>query len=56
MIRFITEVEHDVKYDNKADLSFFTTLSTSDLIANPNRYFFSDSFSGIILLDTFGDF
>jgi len=54
--RFITEVEHDVKYDNKADLSFFTTLSTSDLIANPNRYFFSDSFSGIILLDTFGDF
>ena len=54
--KFITEVEHDVKYDNKADLSFFTTLSTSDLIANPNRYFFSDSFSGIILLDTFGDF
>lgn len=54
--KLITQVEHDVKYDNKANLNFFITLSTKDLVANPNRYFFSDSFTGIILLDTFGDF
>jgi len=54
--KLITQVEHDLKYDNKADLNFFTSFSTQDIIANPNRYFFNDSFSGIVLLDTFGDF
>lgn len=54
--KLITQVEHDVKYDNKADFNFFTSFNSQDIIANPNRYFFSDSFVGIILLDTNGDF
>ena len=54
--KLITNVEHDKNYDNNADLKFYTTFSRQDIIANPNRYFFSNSFGGIILLDTFGDF
>ena len=54
--KLITQVEHDEQYNNKAGAEFFTTFSKEDLIDNPNRYFFSDSFLGIVLLDTFGDF
>ena len=54
--KLITQVEHDEQYNNKAGAEFFTTFSKKDLIDNPNRYFFSDSFLGIILLDNFGDF
>ena len=54
--KLITQVEHEEQYNNKAGVDFFTTFSKKDLINNPNRYFFNDSFLGIILLDTFGDF
>ena len=54
--KLITQVEHDEQYNNKAGAEFFTTFSKEDLIDNPNRDFFSDSFLGIILLDNFGDF
>jgi len=54
--KLVTQVEHDEKYNNKANIDFFTTFNNDQLIPNPNRYFFSDSFFGILLLDTFGDF
>tara|TARA_B000000557_G_C20808537_1_gene458810 strand:+ start:805 stop:2502 length:1698 start_codon:yes stop_codon:yes gene_type:complete len=54
--KLVTQVEHDEKYNNKASIDFFTTFNNDQLIPNPNRYFFSDSFFGILLLDTFGDF
>ena len=54
--KFINEVDHDIKYDNVADLSFFTDIQTQDLINNPNKYFHNKSFISITLFDTFNDF
>ena len=54
--KFINEVDHDIKYDNVADISFFTNIETQDLINNPNKYFHNKSFVSITLFDTFNDF
>jgi len=54
--QFITTVEHEEKYNNTADISFFLTFNSDDFIDNPNKYFFYDSFLGITLFDTFNDF
>ncbi len=54
--RFISEVEHEEKYDNTVELSFFTKFNQNDFIDNPNKYFFYDSFIGITMFDSFNDF
>ena len=54
--QFITQVEHEEKYNNKADVEFFMNFPTEDLRDNPNKYFFSESFLGITLFDSFNDF
>ena len=54
--QFITTVEHEEKYNNTADISFFHTFNSGEFIDNPNKYFFYDSFLGITLFDTFNDF
>lgn len=54
--KFIHEVDHDIKYDNVAELSFFTDIETQHLINNPNKYFHNESFVSITLFDTFNDF
>ena len=54
--RFITQVEHEEKYNNQADIEFFTNFPTKDFRDNPNKYFFSESFLGITLFDSFNDF
>ena len=54
--KFINEVDHDIKYDNVAELSFFTNIETQHLINNPNKYFHNKSFVSITLFDTFNDF
>lgn len=54
--KYFFQVEHEEKYNNKADLNFLINFDTENIIDNPNRYFFSNSFIGITLLDTFGDF
>ena len=53
---YIFETVHDEKYDNVASLKFFTNFESKDFIDNPNKYFFSDSFIGIVMFDTFNDF
>ena len=52
----INQTVHNKNYDNVVSLEFFTEFESADFIDNPNRYFFYDSFSGIILFDTFNDF
>ncbi len=54
--KFINQVEHQEKYNNTAEFSFFTKFSKKDFIDNPNKYFFYDSFIGITLFDSFNDF
>ena len=52
----LNQTVHNKNYDNVVSLEFFTEFESADFIDNPNRYFFYDSFSGIILFDTFNDF
>ena len=52
---YIFETVHDEKYDNVASLKFFTNFESKDFI-DKNKYFFSDSFIGIVMFDTFNDF
>ena len=52
----IFQTEHDKKYDNVASLEFFSSFDTSNFINNPNKYFYYDSFLGIVLFDSFNDF
>ena len=54
--RYLHETEHAENYNNQANLDFFKTIQTQDLINNPNRYFHSESFIAITLFDTFSDF
>ena len=54
--KFINQVEHEEKYNNTVDLSFFTKFDQNDFIDNPNKYFFYDSFIGITMFDSFNDF
>jgi len=44
------------KWDNKADLSFFTNLNLYNLLANPLKHQHADSFISITLLDTISDY
>lgn len=53
---FITQTKHDEKYDNTASFEFFKNFDSSNFINNPNKYFYYDSFVGIIMFDTFNDF
>ncbi len=53
---FITQTKHDEKYDNTASYEFFKNFDSSDFINNPNKYFYYDSFIGIVMFDTFNDF
>ena len=52
----IFQTEHDKKYDNVASLEFFSSFDTSNFINNPDKYFYYDSFLGIVLFDSFNDF
>ena len=52
----IFQTEHDKKYDNTASLEFFTNFDTINFIDNPNKYFYFDSFLGIVMFDSFNDF
>tara|TARA_B110000008_G_scaffold273686_1_gene308335 strand:- start:2944 stop:4608 length:1665 start_codon:yes stop_codon:yes gene_type:complete len=52
----LNQTVHNKNYDNVVPIEFFTEFDSSDFINNPNRYFFYDSFTGIILFDTFNDF
>ena len=53
---FITQTKHDQKCDNTASFEFFKNFDSSNFINNPNKYFYYDSFVGIIMFDTFNDF
>ncbi len=53
---YIFEIEHEEKYNNVATLEFFTNFEAKDFMDNPNKYFFFDSFMGIVIFDTFNDF
>ena len=55
-VLFITQTKHDQKYDNTASFEFFKNFDSSNFINNPNKYFYYDSFVGIIMFDTFNDF
>jgi|MDTC01.2.fsa_nt_gb hypothetical protein len=44
------------KWDNTADLGFFTNLDVYNLIANPFKHLHADSFISITLLDTISDY
>ena len=52
----IFQTEHDKKYDNTASLEFFTNFDSINFIDNPNKYFYFDSFLGIVMFDSFNDF
>ena len=52
----IYQTEHDKKYDNTASMEFFTNFDSTNFIDNPNKYFYSDSFLGIVMFDSFNDF
>lgn len=54
--QFITQVEHEEKYNNQASIDFFRNFKTENLRDNPNKYFYSQSFLGITLFDSFNDF
>ena len=54
--KYFNQVDHSENYNNRADFSFFSTINSEHLIANPNRYFHDDSFISITLFDTFSDF
>ena len=54
--KFITQVDHEAKYDNQASFDFMTNFNKDEFIDNPNKYFFYDSFIGITLFDSFNDF
>ena len=54
--KFITQVDHEAKYDYQATFDFMTNFDADDFIDNPNKYFFYDSFIGITLFDSFNDF
>ena len=53
---FISNVVHEEKYNNKADVEFFTTIHPELFRNNPGKIFHNDSFFGIILYDTFTDY
>lgn len=44
------------KWDNTADLNFFTNLNLYNLLANPLKHQHADSFISITLLDTISDY
>lgn len=52
----IYEVTHDQKYNNSADLEFFTNFNSNELNDNPHKNFHNNSFIAITLLDTFSDY
>tara|TARA_B100000886_G_scaffold232373_1_gene162336 strand:+ start:5231 stop:7042 length:1812 start_codon:yes stop_codon:yes gene_type:complete len=50
------EVVTSDNYQNKAEISFLTNINIYDLIFNPEIGYHNNSFIGITLLDTFGDY
>lgn len=55
--RFLLDHENlNSAYKNKANFSFIWHINFSDLLFNPFKDFHANSFLGIILLDTFGDY
>ena len=52
----LNDVNHDEKYNNKANFEFFVNTNSEDIISNPNKYFHYDSFINITLFDSFNDF
>lgn len=54
--KFITQVDHEAKYNNQASLDFMVNFNKDEFIDNPNKYFFYNSFIGITLFDSFNDF
>ena len=47
---------HITKWNNTADLSFFTNLDIYNLLANPLKHRHADSLISITLLDTISDY
>ena len=50
------QARHDEKYDNQAELEFFTNFNLNELKYNPHKNFHNNSFRAITLLDTFSDY
>lgn len=52
----ILEVEHENKYDNKAEFSLLYDFNFTKIIKSPIKNNHASSFLGLTLLDTFGDY
>ena len=53
---FLTEAEHDIKYNNKASPLMIIKLKPITLLKEPYEDNHKDSMLGIFLLDTFDDY
>lgn len=54
--KHIYDVTHEQKYNNSADLEFFTNFNSNEINDNPHKNFHNNSFRAITLLDTFSDY
>lgn len=53
---FLTQAEHDAKYDNKASFSVIYNINFLELVKEPYEDKHKNSMLGIFLLDTFDDY
>ncbi len=53
---FLHQAEHDEKYNNQADLEFFTNFNSYEVKYNPRKDTHNNSFRAITLFDTFSDY
>lgn len=53
--QFITQVNHEEKYDNKATFKFIYNFNEDEFYDNPTKYSHYDSFLALTFFDTFGD-
>lgn len=53
---FILNVEHEEKYDNKAEIDLLYNFNFTKIVKSPIRDNHANSFIGLTLLDTFGDY
>ena len=53
---FLHQAEHDEKYNNQAELEFFTNFNFNEVKYNPHKDTHNNSFRAITLFDTFSDY
>ena len=53
--KFLTQVTHEEKYDNKASVEFLYNFNNDEFFDNPIKYSHYDSFLALTFFDTFGD-